>query len=83
MSLFCEFGFLTTRCTAHALLNDAYCRGFSGARWEANKQVKNPNVYMVCLRKSDSSQGLCVMRLDIGTINSLWLDDGVRKILLM
>ena len=33
----------------------------------------------VCLRKSDSSQGLSVIRLDMGTINSFCLDDGVRK----
>ena len=38
---------------------------------------------MVCLRNSDPSQGLSVMRLDMETINSFCLDGGVRKILLM
>ena len=36
----------------------------------------------VCLRKSYSSQGLSVMRLDMGTINLFCLDDDVRKMLL-
>ena len=53
-----------------------------GERWATNTQAKKFEC-VVCLRKSYSSQGLCVMRLDMGTINSFCLDDGVRKLLLM
>ena len=41
---------------------------------------QNKSDVLICLRKSDSSQRLSVMRLYMGTINSFCLDDGVRKI---
>ena len=73
MSLFCEFGLLTKYCT------HCFDDGFSGVRWAANtQQQKNQMCRFVCLRKSDCSQGLSVMRIDMGTINSFCLDDGVH-----
>ena len=63
------------------MLNDADGCGVSGGRWAGKTRAKeNSMCIWVCLRKSYYGQRLSVMRLDMGTINSFCLDDGVRKI---
>ena len=57
----------------------ANCCGFSGVRWAANTQAKQ----IECVDLFVWENLILARRLDMGTINSFCLDDGVRKILLM
>ena len=78
-SLFCEFTLLHTLLCRTMLIVEVFC-----CTNDSEYTGKTNRMYIfVCLRKSYCSHGLSVMRLDIGTINSFCLDDGVGKILLM
>ena len=74
MSLFCEFGLglLTKNCT-HCFVGVVYWCPI-GSEYTG---ITNQMCRFLCFGKSNSSQGLFVMRLDAGTTNSFCLDDGV------